>query len=127
MLKYKVIAVDFDNTLTLEDKYPEVGILNLIAVHILKQYREMGGKIILFTCRSDEFLAEAVEECKIYGLEFDAVNDNIKERKIEWNLSYPGVSFSPKPSYDLLIDDKNIEAINGIDWVHVKKTIMEEE
>ena len=78
-LKFKVIAVDYDGTLEPldengKDSYPSVGKLNKYAVNILKEYRKMGGKVILFTCRTDKSLELAVENCKKYGLEFDAVN-----------------------------------------------------
>lgn len=53
MLKYKVVAVDFDGTLTIKDEYPNVGELNLLAIEYLKKYKELGGKLILFTCRTD--------------------------------------------------------------------------
>ena len=46
MLKYKVVAVDFDGTLTIKDEYPNVGELNLLAIEYLKKYKELGGKLI---------------------------------------------------------------------------------
>ncbi len=35
--------------------------------------------MILWTCREGSLLKSAVKFCKSYGLEFDAVNDNLKE------------------------------------------------
>lgn len=60
-LKFKVIAVDYDGTLEPlgengKDSYPSVGKLNEYAISILKEYRNMGGKVILFTCRTGELL-----------------------------------------------------------------------
>ena len=78
-MDYKVIAVDFDGTLC-ESKYPDIGEPALELINILKECRECGHKIILWTCRSGELLNNAIEFCKSYGLEFDAVNDNIPER-----------------------------------------------
>ena len=129
MLKYKVVGVDFDNTLSVQDSYPNVGELNMRAISLLKDYKERGGQLILFTCRSDEFLTDAVMACKEHGLEFDAVNENVMERKVAWNLRYPGVSFSPKPAYDFLIDDRNAEAMynGGIDWDAVELLLGSEE
>ena len=46
MLKYKVVAVDFDGTLTIKDEYPNVGELNPLAIHYLKEYKKLGGKLI---------------------------------------------------------------------------------
>ena len=40
--------------------------------HLIKR-KKQGNKIILWTCREGERLQEAVEWCRGYGLEFDAV------------------------------------------------------
>ena len=53
MLKYPVVAVDYDGTITIKDNYPNVGELNPLAIHYLKEYKKLGGKLILFTCRTD--------------------------------------------------------------------------
>ena len=36
--------------------------------------------MILFTCREEDRLKEAIEACEHWGLSFDAVNDNLPER-----------------------------------------------
>lgn len=41
----------------------------------------LGAKVILWTCREGELLTRAVEFCRCFGLEFDAVNDNTEELK----------------------------------------------
>ena len=46
MLKYKVVAVEFDGTLTIKDEYQNVGELNPLAIHYLKEYKKLGGKLI---------------------------------------------------------------------------------
>lgn len=76
----KVYAVDFDGTLSL-GKYPKTGEPNKRLIEMLKEKRENGDKLILWTCRDGEDLEEAVEYCKKEGLEFDAVNDNLEESK----------------------------------------------
>ena len=75
----EIYAVDFDKTLNLAEKYPDLGQPNIELIEILKDRRAAGDKIILWTCREGEFLNQAVEYCKKYGLEFDAVNDNLPE------------------------------------------------
>ena len=49
MLKYPVVAVDYDGTITIKDNYPNAGELNPLAIHYLKEYKKLGGKLILFT------------------------------------------------------------------------------
>lgn len=73
-----IYAVDFDGTLC-ESKWPGIGAPNKKLIQQLIQRREEGAKLILWTCRIDEKLQEAVDWCKKFGLEFDAVNDNLPE------------------------------------------------
>lgn len=75
----EIYAVDFDKTLNLAEKYPDLGQPNIELIEILKERRAAGNKIILWTCREGELLNQAVEYCKKHGLEFDAVNDNLPE------------------------------------------------
>ena len=46
MLKYPVVAVDYDGTITIKDNYPNAGELNPLAIHYLKEYKKLGGKLI---------------------------------------------------------------------------------
>lgn len=75
---YKIIAVDFDGTLSL-GQWPEIGTPNLELFQWLKRESAMGSRIILWTCRAGEQLRQAVEWCRNLGLVFDAVNDNLPE------------------------------------------------
>lgn len=79
-----VIAVDFDGTIC-EDRYPEIGKPYFDMINTLIVLREMGHELILWTCRRDEYLEAAVEWCRQWGLEFDAVNSNL-----EWNIEEYG-------------------------------------
>lgn len=75
----KAIAIDFDGTLCTFD-FPRIGEPNWIVINRAKFEKERGAKLILWTCRTDELLDEAVAACREWGLEFDAVNDNLPER-----------------------------------------------
>lgn len=75
---FKVIATDFDGTLC-ENKWPEIGDPNKELIDYLKSEKSNGTKLILWTCRTAEKLKNAIDWCKEYGLEFDAVNKNVKE------------------------------------------------
>ena len=99
--KYKVIALDFDGTL-FETEYPTIlrpieGVLNWAI-----KRRKNGDKLILWTCREGKELEDAVYECKNWGLEFDAVNDNLPELKELWHNN------PRKVAADIYIDDKNL-------------------
>lgn len=80
-----IIAVDFDNTLSLGN-WPDVGPANMPVIEALLERKERGDKIILWTCRGGDELSAAVAWCKIYGLEFDAVNANLPEMLEAWGF-----------------------------------------
>lgn len=92
-----IIAVDFDGTLSKTQLFEqEIGFLPLF--NKLRIAKEKGHKLILWTCRGEEWLQEAIDFCYDYELEFDAVNENIKG-PIYKNISCKVVA-------DLYIDDK---------------------
>lgn len=79
----KIIAVDFDGTLC-ENKWPEIGEANMQLIwHLTEQREKYGARLILWTCRVGDKLIEALEWCRLRGLIFDAVNENLPD-VIEW-------------------------------------------
>lgn len=79
--------------------------MSLIRYLIAK--RASGDKVILWTCRCNDRLKEAVDFCKKYGLEFDAVNENLADLVNFWGND------PRKISADVYIDDK---AVNKPKW-----------
>lgn len=99
--KYTIYAVDFDGTLC-ESVFPGIGAPNKSLIQHLIKRRKQGNKIILWTCRCDERLNEAVEWCRKHGLEFDSVNANLPEM-VEWHGNDCRKIFA-----DVYIDDKAV-------------------
>lgn len=99
----KTIAVDFDGTLC-SVNWPGIGEPDLRLIEWLKKQQKGGCKLILWTCRCGKLLDEAVEWCKNYGLEFDAVNDNLEEM-IELYGNNCRKVFA-----DMYLDDHNADA-----------------
>ena len=97
-----IIAVDFDGTLC-QDKYTKIGKPRKSLIKFIKLHKLSGDKLILWTCRSNERLKEAIEWCKEQGIEFDAINDNLKEHIDKYNNN------SRKVYADLYIDDKSLK------------------
>lgn len=95
----QIIAVDFDGTLCV-DSYPDIGIANLPLIYLLIRLRQQGKQIILWTCRCGDALAEAVEWCRGFGLEFDAVNENVPDTLKRYGTE------SRKISADVYVDDR---------------------
>ena len=83
-LSLLIIAVDFDKTISLGD-WPDVGPVNKPVMDELLRRKKQGDKVILWSCRNGDELSAAVAWCKLYGLEFDAVNENLPEVLAAWN------------------------------------------
>lgn len=96
-----IYAIDFDGTLC-SDKFPEIGEPYLNRIETVKRLKENGNRIILWTCRTDEHLQQAVDWCKKHGLVFDAVNQNLPEVQEKWGGD------TRKVYCDYYIDDKNL-------------------
>lgn len=97
-MENKIIAVDFDGTLSY-GSYPECGNPNNRLIEWLKECRKNGCKVILWTMREGKTLENAIRWCKDFGLEFDAINDNLDEMKEKYQNN-------PRKVYcDYYIDD----------------------
>ena len=92
----RIIAVDFDNTLSLDNHWPYIGEPNLPLISFLHDAQVKGYGIVLWTCREGQLLDEAVAWCKKLGLEFDAINEN--PDYVGWK--------SRKVVADMYIDDR---------------------
>ena len=97
----KVYAFDFDNTLFKTD-YPIIGRPIIEIIDFAKKIQAAGNIIILWTCRSDNYLIEAITACASLGLIFNYVNENTPE-----NIALYGGD-SRKICADYYIDDKNM-------------------
>jgi hypothetical protein len=112
-----IIAVDFDGTVV-EHRYPAIGKERPYAFEALRFLQTKGHKLILWTYRSGDTLAEAVTYCRNKGIEFWAVNE-----------SYPGEKRekhgSRKINADLFIDDRNLGGVP--DWSEIVKMLHPED
>lgn len=109
----KIVAIDFDGTITKESKWPELGEFDMRVVNAIKVAKSRGVKFILWTNRQDDntfapnCLTEAVDYCKTVGITFDAVNDNLPEI-----IEYFGPN-TRKITADYYVDDKSP---GSIEW-----------
>lgn len=83
-MKNVIIAVDFDGTIA-DHRYPDIGPEIPGAFKYLKCFQDAGAKLILYTMRSDVYLDQAVEFCKIRGITFWGINENPEQK--EWTSS----------------------------------------
>lgn len=107
-----IVAVDFDGTLC-KHMYPYIGQQDQHHKNLMEQlikFRQNDqNKLILWTCRDGKMLQEAVQWCKNRGLQFDAINQNVKQHQ---NLNR---HYSVKVIADFYIDDKAQSFANTID------------
>ena len=107
------IAIDFDGTIV-EHEYPKIGKEKLFAFRTLKELEKQGARLILWTFRTGQELQDAVEYCKINGIEFYAINRNYPEEVMDETVSR-------KIDADIYIDDKNLGGFPG--WSGVWQTL----
>lgn len=109
MSKPKTIAVDFDGTIV-EHRYPAIGKELPFAIETLKLLQKKGHRLILWSYRAGDELEQAVEFCRMRGIEFYAVNKNYPEEKL-------GPGISRKILADIYIDDRNLGGLPG--WTEI--------
>lgn len=98
----KIFAFDFDGTLTMENEFPKIGKLDEFTIELAKEFQKAGHKIILWTCRSDQDLVNAVDILRSEGLVFDTVNESLPE------ILAKGWGRGPKVYADHYFDDAAI-------------------
>ena len=124
-MSYKpIVAVDFDGTLSLDSQYPDIGRFNTSLYEALMKLRSIGWSIVLWTCREGKELKEAVEWCKMNGLEFDAINENpshvpFKSRKVVADMYIDDRAYMPTTAFYKFID--NTVLMHNYQYLTTKK------
>jgi len=111
MLNKKIIAIDFDGTIVeSQDFSPEQ--TDFVLMPNAKEVMDWVFEnfyVIIWTCRDDVSLQNAVKFLSVNSIQFHTINQNI-----------PGLDFetSAKIYYDFLVDDH--ASTTGIDWLQIK-------
>lgn len=74
----KAVAIDFDGCLC-ANAYPAIGEPNWPVINRAKAEQRAGAGLILWTCREDQLLLDAISACEGWGLTFDAVNESLPD------------------------------------------------
>lgn len=119
------ILVDFDSTMVITDKYPNIVGENKPCVDVMKKWIDGGVGIILWTVRDGKELDDAVEWCKEKGLELYGVNVNPTQENWSNSRKIYGV---------LRIDDSNVgtkliyddKYRPRVDWEYIDKHYTKE-
>ena len=89
-----IIGVDFDGTIV-QHRFPAIGEPVPGAIETLKKLVARGDRLILWTMRDEQYLADAANYCEENGVELWGVNENPEQ---DW-------SYSPKAYCHVYIDD----------------------
>lgn len=117
-----IIAVDFDGTITTCSQVSDNLELREDAKEVLERLYDDGVKLILWTCRTGEYLTQALEFLKKEDMLhfFSSVNENIPEVQERYSID------ARKVGADIYIDDKNIFT-KEINWNQIEEYIYGEE
>lgn len=114
-----IATIDFDGTIV-EHRYPDIGKPLPGAFEVLKDMKDAGWKLILWTCRENhkkrKYLDEAVDFCRKNGVEFEAVNEVIPDE------DFREFGLRRKPYADVQIDDRNLGGFPG--WDAVREMLL---
>lgn len=97
-----IIAIDFDGTIV-EDRFPEIGNVKPGAKEVLTKLYKEGYYLILWTCRTDLRLAQAVKFLAENGIKFHQFNNSCPVNVEQFS----GID-TRKVYADLYIDDKGL-------------------
>lgn len=81
-----IIAIDFDGTLV-DHRYPDIGPEVPGAFSALKEMKERGHQLMLWTMRSGPELREAFQYCKSNGIDFTSEWTNQNPEQYSWTNS----------------------------------------
>lgn len=105
-----IIAVDFDGILAQDTgQFPEIGPPNWRVIAFIRDLIEAGHEIILWTCRTDKALEDAITWCNDKGLKFSSINENAPSNIKQYIKMYP--NGTRKVHADIYIDDHSYEFI----------------
>jgi hypothetical protein len=98
--------------------YPKIGKTMPFAFETLKELKKLGHELILWTYRAGKELDEAIEFCRMNGLEFYAINESYPDEVFDETVSR-------KILADIYIDDRNIGGFPG--WTYIWKLLNNSE
>lgn len=114
-----IIVIDFDNTITDAETYPECSNLRKDAKEIINKYYNLGHCIIVNTCRCDEPLEIARNFLIQNNIKFCHINENCNMRILKYQND------TRKIGGDIFIDDKdiNIKFSGDLNWKDIDKKL----
>lgn len=114
MIKGKIVAIDFDGTITKENLYPKIGELRDGVVDAINTIAE-NNTIVIWTCRCHKELMDAIIKLKKSNIHYDYINQSPLD-KLNPSMR--------KIIADYYIDDRNIFCNGNVDWKQIKEYFL---
>lgn len=102
-----IIAIDFDGTIC-RSEFPTITGVMPYAKEVINRLHADGHYIIIWTCRTEKNLLDAVNWLLAEGIEFDRVNDEATATEDIYGKRMQGKIYA-----DLYVDDKNLGGFPG--------------
>lgn len=115
-MKSLVLAIDFDGTIV-EEAYPEIGKLRLDAKEIINQLVSDGHYIIIWTCRTGEYLHKAELFLIENRITYHKINDHHPKDLLKYK------DFGPKVGANYYIDDRGVGGLPN--WQEIYKIVTQ--
>lgn len=109
-----IIAVDFDGVLHTGD-YPIIGSPLADARAVLQRLHSAGHYIILWTCRNDDQLLEAINWLLMHEIPFNRINDNSPDNLTDYGKN------TRKVYADVYVDDHQVGGLPS--WLEIERFI----
>jgi hypothetical protein len=114
-----IIIIDFNNTITDRDSYPEIGNERRHAKRVINGLYDAGHCIIINTCRCGDAQERAQKWLFDHGIKFCHINENCELRKTKYSND------TRKLGGHIAIDDKNLECMyrnkrKGVNWLDIE-------
>jgi len=111
-----IIAVDFDGTLHCGE-FPDIGKPLPGAVDVMRRLKSDGHHIIIWTCREDKHLSDALNWLEGWEIQYDCVNENATNGVGRFGYN------ARKVYADVYIDDRQVGGLPA--WYEIYGIIKE--
>lgn len=115
-MEHKVFAIDFDGTISTEENFPDTGSPIPFAKEVINHIRDLGGIVIIWTCRSGDAELAAKKYLADHEISYDYMNENCSLMKDKYGND------PRKIGADIYIDDKNM--FEEINWNKIARKIF---
>ena len=129
-IQENILAVDFDGTCVYPrdvhaSNFAEIDVPH--AVRVLRRFVKHGWKIVLWTCRNQEFISEAEQWFADRNILLMSINvNNIESMHPNYRDYFDREGSSPKVFANIYVDDRNIAFCNlpYVDWLRVEMVVF---